>query len=139
MQILYIVLIGVAATSFVLALYLRWSEKKYFAGADVAVAEVIGHQSRTDDDNDSLLYSPLYRYKYNGVEYQGESISYSSTKRHEVGQIIPIYVQRHKPHKSILKGRASESPLRVFFYVMMVVMGSSLFLLASFAFVNSFV
>lgn len=139
MQILYIVLLLIAVITFLIALYLMYLEKRYFEGADVAVAEVIGHQSRTDDDNDSLLYSPLYRYECNGQVYEGESISYSSTKLHEVGQIIPIYVQRHKPQKSILKGHASESPLRVFRYVMLVFMGAALFLLASFVLVNSLV
>lgn len=139
MQSLYVILLLIVVLTGMVAVYLWQREKKYFAGADVTQAEVIGHQSITDDDDVSLLYRPRYRYEYHGQVYQGESMGYSSIKQHEVGQIIPIYVQRDQPHQSILKGRTTESPLRVFRYVMLALMGGALFLLASFAVVNSLV
>ena len=112
--------------SIIFVLYLLYLERRQVAASDRIEVEIVDHQEI--HDHSATFYAARYRYEYQGQVYHNTSNSRTPVKVYNVGQFLPAYVNRERPSEIRLIGRVSESPLKVFRYVMTGVMCLCIFI-----------
>ncbi|MTI39537.1 DUF3592 domain-containing protein [Fulvivirga lutimaris] len=104
-------------------IYIFYSNYKFAQNAVSVNGKVIGfdtHYSSDDDGGSTLMYSSIFKYEYQGQEYEHTSDVSSSSPDYDEGEEVEILIDPEKPSKALV----NEFWDRWFIIVLMGIMGS---------------